>query len=60
MVQYTQETTDNDNEMEEPVADWTPCPECGTPLKEHHEMRGEVGFWEVVVECPGCGYTETD
>ena len=36
------------------------CPECETEMKETHEMRGEVGFWEVIVECPGCGYTESE
>ena len=36
------------------------CPECDTPLVVTHEMRGEVGFFEEVATCPGCGYTETD
>lgn len=34
------------------------CPECGDKLVEHHEMQGEVGFFEVIKECDGCGYTE--
>ena len=35
------------------------CPDCQTPLIETHEMRGEVGMYEVVLTCEGCGYCET-
>lgn len=34
------------------------CPECKTPMIEKHEMRGEVGMFEVFMECEGCGYSE--
>ena len=36
------------------------CPDCDTVLVEHSETRGEVGFFEIVVECPGCGNTWTN
>lgn len=50
----------NDEKDEQIVADEDKCPECATPLVEHHEMRGEVGMFEVIRECPACGYTESE
>ena len=43
-----------------PEEDLEYCPECDTLLTSHYEMRGEVGFYEEVVECSGCGYCATD
>ena len=34
------------------------CPECETELVIHYEQIGEVGMYEEVAECSGCGYCE--